>query len=116
MVAPNREIANKIFPFNISAITAAICPTTSNMSPNNNMNMIVDLADDLFEKNCDSHDEVKGCSLAHSTHCPRTLSLSSSECDEDYATRVQRESDKMVKDDPVALSDSLLLEYAASES
>jgi len=81
MVAPIRDSGN------ITTSTAAICPITSNMPSNNNMNMIIDLADDLFEKNCNVHDEVRGCSLAHSAHYPRTLSLSSSECDKDYAMR-----------------------------
>jgi len=78
--------------------------------------MIINLADDLFEKNCDIHDEVRGHSLAHSTDYPRTLSLSSSECDKDYAMRVQRESDRIVKDDPIAPSNSPLLEYTAFKS
>jgi len=80
------------------------------------MNMIINLANDLFEKNCDIHDEVRGRSLAHNAHYSRTLSLSSSECDKDYAMRVQRESDRIVEDDPVAPSNSPLLEYTASKS
>ena len=110
MVVPIRDFGN------ITSPTAAICPTTSNMSPNNNMNMIVNLANDFFEKNCDIHDEVRGHSLVHSVHCPRTPSLSSSECDENYATRVQRESNRIVEDNTIAPSDSPLLEYAASKS
>jgi len=101
---------------NITSPTVAICSTTSNMSPNNNMNMIIDSANDFFKKNCDIHDKVRGCSLVHCTYCPRTLFLSSSKCDKDYATRVQRESNRMVEDNPVALSDSPLLEYAAPKS
>ena len=110
MVVPIRDFGN------ITSPTAAICPTTLNMSPNNNMNMIVNLANDFFEKNCDIHDEVRGHSLVHSVHCPRTPSLSSSECDKNYATRVQRESNRIVEDNTIAPSDSPLLEYAASKS
>ena len=86
------------------------------MPPNNNMNIIIDLADDLFEKNCDIHDKVRGCSLTYSVHHPKTLFLSSSKCDKNYAMRVQRESDRIVEDDPIALSNNLLLEYAAPKS
>ena len=86
------------------------------MSSNNNMNIIINLANDLFEKNCDIYDEVRGCSLAYSVHHLRTLFLFSSKCDKDYIIRVQRESDRMVEDNPVALSNSLLLEYAAPKS
>jgi len=42
--------------------------------------------------------------------------MSSSECDKDYATRVQRESDRMDEDDPVAPSNSPQLEYATPNS
>jgi len=101
---------------NITTSTAAICPITLKMPSNNNMNIIVNLANDLFEKNCDIYDEVRGCSLAYSVHHLRTLFLSSSKCDKDYTMRVQRESDRMVEDDPVAPSDSLLLEYTAPKS
>jgi len=42
--------------------------------------------------------------------------MSSSECDEDYATRVQAESNRIVKDDPIASSNSLQLEYMTPNS
>ena len=55
---------------NIISSTTVICPTTSNMSPNNNMNMITDFTDDLLKKNCDNYDKVRGHFLALSAHCP----------------------------------------------
>lgn len=58
------------------------------MPSNNNMNIIIDLANDLFEKNCDIHDEMRGCSLAYSVYHPRTLFLFSSKCNKNYAMRV----------------------------
>lgn len=66
------------------------------MVQTNNIDMVIDPVDDLFKT--------------------RTLSLSLSECDEDYITRVQRKSDKMVKNDLVALSDSIQLEYVTLKS
>jgi len=70
------------------------------------MNIVINLVNNLFKDICDNFDEVRGHSLASSKHSPKTLSLSSSECNESYTTRVQRESDKIVEDNLVALSDS----------
>ena len=78
--------------------------------------MVIDLVDDLFKGNCDNYDKVRGCFLVSSMYCLRTLSLFSSHCDEDYAIRVQRESDRMVKNDPVTSINSLQLEYMSSKS
>jgi len=77
------------------------------MTPTKDMNMVIDLVNDFFKDNCDNYDEVRGRFLASSIHYFRTLSLSSNNCDEDYATRVQGESDKMVENDPVTLTNSL---------
>ena len=46
----------------------------------------------------------------------RTPSMSSSEYDEKYSARVQHESDNMVEDDQIILSDSPQLEYATLNS
>ena len=78
--------------------------------------MVIDLVDDIFKGNCDNYDKVRGCSLASSMYCLRTPSLFSSHCDEDYTIRVQRESDRMVKNDPVTSTNSLQLEYMSSKS
>ena len=40
----------------------------------------------------------------------------SSKCDKKYLARVQRESDRMVEDDPVVALDSPQLEYAISKT
>ena len=92
---------------NITSFTSALYSITSNISPTSNINMVIDLVDDLFKKNCNNFDEVRGCFLASSIYYSRTLSLFLSNCNEDYTTRVQKESNKMVENDPVALSDSL---------
>ena len=86
------------------------------MGQTDNTDMVINLVDDLFKNICDNFDKVRGHSLASSIHCPKAPSLSSSECDEDYAIRVQRESDKMVNDDLVILSNSPQLEYATPKS
>jgi len=42
--------------------------------------------------------------------------MSSSKCDKDYTTKVQWESNNMVEDDPVIMSDNPQLEYATPSS
>ena len=86
------------------------------MASNKDCNMVVDSFDTLFEKISDNYDEVRGYSLALSTHSPRTSSMSSSDCKEEYAVRVKRISDRIDEDKPVTSSDSIQLEYATSKS
>jgi len=83
------------------------------MSPNNDVEMVIDLVDDLFN-NCDNYDE--GHTLVSNTHHPRSPSLFSSDSKEDYATRVQRESDRMVEDDLITPTNSPQLEYVTPKS
>ena len=76
--------------------------------------MVVDLIDDLFEGNCNNFDKVRGCFLVLSAYYFRTSSIFSS--DEEYAMRVQKESNRIVEDESVAPSDSPQLEYTTSKS
>ena len=78
--------------------------------------MIVDPLDNLFKKMGNNFDEVRGRSLALSVYCPRTPSLFSSDCDEDYVTRMQKESDRMDEDNPVTTSNSIQLKYMTPKS
>jgi len=81
------------------------------MASNDYTNMDVDGFNNLFENISDNFNEVRGHSLVQSAHCPRTPSLSSSDCDKDYVMRVQKASNRMDEDNPVATSDSIQLEY-----
>lgn len=90
--------------------------TMFNMASNKDCNMVVDSFDTLFEKISDNYDEVRGHSLALSTHSPRTSSMSSSDCKEEYAVRVKRISDRIDENKPVTSSDSIQLKYATSKS
>ena len=110
MVAPIRDFGN------ITTFTLAIHSVTDSISPNNDSDMVINSMDDIFKNICNNFDEVRGRSLTLSTYHPRTPSLSSSDCDEDYAMRVQKESNRMVEDDSVAISDSLQLKYATPKS
>ena len=110
MVVPIRDLGN------IASFTSTFHSTTNIMASNDDINLVVDPLDNLFENISDNFDEVRGRSLELSVHHPRTPSMSSSDCDEDYAERMQRESDRVVEDDPVATSNSVQLEYATPKS
>ena len=60
------------------------------MASNNNINMVVDPLDNIFKKIGDNFDEVRDCSLKLSVYCPKTPSLSLSDCNENYATRIKK--------------------------
>ena len=59
--------------------------------------MDVDSVSTMFELDYIDN-KMRGHSLDASIHRPRSLSISSSECDKEYHIRIQRESEKMVKD------------------
>ena len=84
MVAPIRDFRN------ITTSALAIHFTTDNMSPNNISNIEVNSFNNIFEKACNNFDKMRGHSLTLSTHCPRTLSLSSSDCDGNYNKNSER--------------------------
>jgi len=86
------------------------------MASNNDINMVVDSLNNLFKKIGNNFDEVRDCSLALSAYCLRISSLFSSDCNEDYATRMQKESNRMDEDDFVATSNSVQLEYMTLKS
>ena len=86
------------------------------MAPPSNMNIAIDSINNLFKNNCENYDEMRGCSLASSMHCPRSLFISLSKCDEKYLARVQHKSDNMVKNNQVTPSNSLQLEYVTLKS
>lgn len=60
------------------------------MASNNNINMVVDPLDNIFKKIGDNFDEVRDCSLKLSVYYPKTPSLSLSDCNENYATRIKK--------------------------
>jgi len=109
LIAFIRELANILFSITTKALLK------KNMSHNNEVEMVINTIDDLFNK-CDNYDEMRGCTLVFSIHHPRSPSLSSSDSKEDYVTRVPRESDRMVENGPVALANSSQLEYVTPKN
>ena len=87
-----------------------------NMTLSGDMDMVIDIVDDLFKKNCNNCDEVRGHSMTSNTQSSRTPSISSSKCDEEYLARVQCKSDNMVEDNQIVPFDSLQLGYTTSNS
>jgi len=100
MVALIRELGN------ITLSTSAIHSTTNNITPIQDSDIVFELLDNLQSLD-DKFDEVRGHSLALSTHRPRSPSMSSSECDKKYHICVKRDSDKMDKDEPTTSVDSI---------
>ena len=107
MVVPIRDLGNKFF----SALTTH--SKTSNMTLSDDVDMAVDIGNTLFNNYCD---EVRGQSMSSDKQGTRTPSMSSSKCNEEYMTRVQRESDRIVEDNYVIALDSPQLEYTISKT
>ena len=82
------------------------------------LNMDVDPVSTMFKLDHNDN-KVRGRSLDVSIHRPRSPSMSSSKCDEEYHIRVQRESNKMVEDDndiePANSIGSIRLKYVTHE-
>ena len=84
------------------------------MDSSQDINMVIDPLENLFDIG-DNYDEVRGRSLEMSAHKPRSSSISSSKCDEEYHIQVKRESDRMVEDEPVNSIGSICIKYATQE-
>ena len=104
IVAPIRELGN------ITLSTIVMSSNTSNIASNQDINMVIDPLDNLFDIS-NNYDEVRGCSLDVSIHRPRSPSISLSEGGKEYHICVQRESDRMDKDEPVNSIGSICVEY-----
>ena len=60
------------------------------MSINEDVVMSSKVFDHLFQDVSDNYNEVQGHSLAHSTHGPRTPSMSLNKCKESYVKRLEK--------------------------
>jgi len=108
MVVSYREFRN------ITLFTSTIHSITNNIALSNDIDMDVNPLDNLFDIG-DNFDEMRGHSLALSTYRPRFLSLSLSNCKEEYYIRVKRVSDMMDEDDPVTSAGSIQIKYTTQE-
>ena len=106
MVAPIRELVN------ITPFTSAIANISNNSAPNSDINMSVDPEDNLFNIG-NSFEDGRGYSLSLSMHKPRSSSISSSKCSEEYHICVKRDSDRMDEDEPIGSIGNIEVEYAS---
>jgi len=104
MVAPTRELAN------ITLSPTAIANVSNNLTPNSDIDMVVNPLDNLYNIG-DSFEERRGCSLSLSIHKPRSPSISLSKCSEEYYIHVKRESNRMDENEPVTFISSIKVEY-----
>ena len=87
---------------------------SSNIDSSQDINIVIDPLENLFDIG-DNCDKVRGHSLEISAHKPRFLSISLSNYDEEYYIWVKRESDRMVKDEPVNSIGSICIKYVTQE-
>jgi len=85
---------------------------TDNSTPNSDINMVFDPDNNIYDIG-EGFEEGRGRSLSSSIHKPRSPSISSSDCSEDYHVRVQRRSDRMDEDEPANSIGSINVEYAS---
>jgi len=86
------------------------------MTLSGDINMAIDIVNNLFKKSYNNYDKMRDHLITSNTQSPRTLSMFSSECDEEYFARVQCKSDNMVEDNQIIPFDNPQLEYATSNS
>ena len=108
MVAPIRELVN------ITLSTTTKAHITNNMALIQDIDMVVDSLDNLFNIG-NNFNKVRGCSLVLSTYRPRSLSISSSECGEEYYVWVKRESNRINEDKPITSIGSIQIEYVTQK-
>ena len=104
IVAPKRELAN------ITLSSTAMVNVSNNLTPNQNIDIVVDPLDNLFDID-NNYDEMRDHSLALSVHKPRSLSISSSKYSEEYYIHVKRKSNRIDEDKPITSIGSIQIEY-----
>jgi len=106
MVAPIRELVN------ITPFSSAMANISNNLTPNSDINISINPEDNLFDIG-DSFENGRGCFLLLSIHKPRSPSISSSECSEEYHIHVKRDSDKMDEDELIGSIGNIEVEYTS---
>jgi len=99
MVASIRDFRNKFCPI------SAFHTSASNMTHTSDINMTSDIVNNILKSN-NNYNKVRGHTITSNTHSPRTSSMFLSKYDEKYITRAQYESNNMVEDDPIVMSDN----------
>ena len=105
---PIRELGS------ITLSATATSSNSSNIALNQNINMVVDPLDNLFDIG-NNYDEVRDHSLEMSIHRPRSSLILSSKSSKEYYICVQRESNRMDKDKPINSIGSIYIKYATQK-
>ena len=85
---------------------------SNNLTPNSDINMVIDPEDNIYNIG-NGFEEERGHSLLFSMYKPRSPSISSSECSEDYHVHIKRDSDRIDEDKPVSSIGSIKVEFAS---
>ena len=85
---------------------------SNNLTPNPDIDMVINPMDNLFDIS-NSFENERGRSLLLSIYKPKSPSISSSKCSEEYCVCVKRMSDRMDENEPVSSIGSIKLEYAS---
>jgi len=106
MVVPTRELVN------ITLSPTAMTNVSNNLTPNSDIDMVVDLLDNFYDIG-NSFKKERGHLLSLSIHKPRFPSISLNKCSKEYYICVKRESNRMDKDESITFIGSIKIEYAS---
>ena len=87
---------------------------SNNLTPNSNINMIINLFDNIFDIS-DGFEERRDHFLLLHIYRPRSPSISSSKCSEDYHIYIKRKSNRMDENKPVSSIGNIKIEYVSQE-
>ena len=82
---------------------------SDNLTPNSNINMVIDPEDNIYDIGKDFK-KGRDRSLSFNIQKLRSPSISLSECSKDYYICVKRMSDRIVKDKPINSISSIKIE------
>ena len=97
---------------NITHFISAMANISNNLTPNSDIDMVINPEDNIYDIS-NSFEKGRSHSLSLSMHKPRSPSISSSKCSEDYHVHVKRDSDRMDENEPVGSIGSIKVEYVS---
>ena len=69
--------------------------------------MTSEIVNNILKSACDNYNKVRDHMITSNTHSLRTIFMSSSKYNKDYITKVQQESDNIVENNLVIISNNL---------
>ena len=77
------------------------------MTHSSDIDMTSEIVNNILKSACDNYNKVRDHMMTSNTHSLRTISISSSKCNKDYITKVQQESNNIVENNLVIISNNL---------